>query len=607
MKQKRNWKKGSKTSLVGYFLKGSLWMFVVSIIFDLIKAVADMLTPQIIRVAIDNVIVENDELSKTAEAVINKFGGLSYLSRHLILMSAAIMVVAVIKVGCEYCSTVMHSRAGERLIKGMRDEVFGHIERLPASWYMKNHTGDIIQRCTSDVLTIKNFISEQLTNMLCIVLYLILAACFMFPMDPLLTVIALIPVPFIILYSVSFHKKIGSKFRACDENEGKLSGMAQENLTGVRVVRAFGQEKRELEKFEKHNEFYTSLWVSLSRTFSRFRSTSDVLSGLQIMLIVVVGAVFCIKGRMTAGEYMAFISYNSMMVWPIRMLGRMLAELSKAGVSIGRIQYILDSPEEDSCENGLTPDMHGDIEFKNICFGYEGCPQLLQNVSFTVKSGTTLGILGGTGSGKSTLMLLLDKLYDLPREAGSITINGIDIRDINTEHLRKNIGMVLQEPYLFSRTVAENIGIAQKEITLSDIRRAAHAACLDETVESFTRGYDTFVGERGVTLSGGQKQRAAIARTLMQDTPILIFDDSLSAVDTETDAKVRSALEEHFGKAIIIFISHRITTLSKCDRIIVLEDGKIAEEGTHAELKAAGGLYGRIYNIQAGPAKEAAI
>ena len=295
-----------------------------------------------------------------------------------------------------------------------------------------------------------------------------------------------------------------------------------------------------------------------------------------------------------------------MLTWPIRQLGRMISDLSKAGVSLERLRYIMESEEEHDKPGACAPDLNGDIAFEHVNFAYEGCPQMLHDINFTMKAGTTLGILGGTGSGKSTMMLLLDRLYDLPAGNGRITIGGVDIADMQAEHLRRNIGIVLQEPYLFSRTLGENIGIAKEEITLTEIREAARAACLEETVDSFTNGFETFVGERGVTLSGGQKQRAAIARMLTQSTPIMIFDDSLSAVDTETDAKIRKAIENRFGSASIILISHRITTLQKADQILVLDHGRIVEHGTHDELKRAGGIYQQIYQIQSLSGEEAA-
>ena len=405
------------------------------------------------------------------------------------------------------------------------------------------------------------------------------------------------------MYSIYFHKKIHDGFMACDENEGKLSAMAQENLTGVRVVRAFGRERSEVDKFRKQNDQYTSLWENMARIMSRFWSSSDVLSGLQVMLVIVFGAYFCVRGSLTEGEYIAFITYNAQMVWPIRMLGRMISELSKAGVSIDRVFYIMNSPVEQDDPEAEEAPMDGDICFENVSFGYENSPEILHDISFTIPAGTTLGILGGTGSGKSTLMLLLDKLYLLEEGKGSITVGGRDIRKIKTEHLRRNIGMVLQEPYLFSRTIAENIGIVSPELDMEAVRAAARAASLDETITSFAQGYETMVGERGVTLSGGQKQRAAIARMLTTPTPIMIFDDSLSAVDTETDAKVRQAIRQRFGKASVILISHRITTLSSADKIIVLDRGRVAEEGTHEQLKHAGGIYQKIYEAQSG-AKE---
>lgn len=596
-----------KLSLLWQFLKGAKRYFVTTVLAAGVTAMADMLQPQIIRAAVDCALggKEGNFPAFVMDAV-NSIGGFAYLGKHLWIMACAILVVAVFQVASQYIFRVYNTKASETLVKSMRDQLFSHIQHLPFSWHMKNRTGDIIQRCTSDIETTKNFLSEQLTSVFRIIILLILSITFMSSMHGMLTLIALIPMPLIILYSMHFHKKIHDGFMECDENEGKLSAMAQENLTGVRVVRAFGQERSEMDKFTKQNDYYTSLWVNMAKVMSRFWSTSDIFSGVQIMLVVIFGAYFCIHGSLTEGEYIAFISYNAMLVWPIRQLGRMISEMSKAGVSIDRVFYIMNSPVETDDPDATEAPMDGDICFNHVSFAYENAPELLHDIHFTMKAGTTLGILGGTGSGKSTLMLLLDKLYLLDENSGSITIGGRDIRKIKTNHLRRNIGMVLQEPFLFSRTIAENIGIVSPAMDMESIRAAAAAAALDETITSFAQGYETMVGERGVTLSGGQKQRAAIARMLTQETPIMIFDDSLSAVDTQTDAKIRQAIKSRFGKASVILISHRITTLSAADKIIVLDRGRIVEEGTHDQLKCGGGIYQKIYETQSG-SKEVAV
>ena len=602
-KQKTTGKKRT-LSLLWKFLEGSKGFFLVSIFCAGVTALADMLQPQIIRAAVDCAIGgEEGDFPGFVMELVDSIGGFAYLGRNLWIMALAVVAIAAVQVLSQYAFRVYNTKASETLVKTMRDQLFSHIQRLPFSWHMKNKTGDIIQRCTSDIDTTKNFLSEQLTSVFRIVLLLVLSVTFMASMHPLLTLIALIPTPVIILYSFYFHKKIYDGFLACDENEGKLSALAQENLTGVRVVRAFGRERAEIDKFQKQNDYYTSIWEKMAKVLSQFWSVSDILSGLQVMLVVVFGAWFCVQGSLNEGEYIAFISYNSMMVWPIRQLGRMISEMSKAGVSIDRVAYIMDSPIEQDPPDAVDAPMAGDICFEHVNFAYENAPQMLHDIHFTMKAGTTLGILGGTGSGKTTLMLLLDKLYPLEETGGRITIGGTDIRKIRTAHLRRNIGMVLQEPYLFSRTIAENIGIVSPELDMEAIRSAAAAAALDETICSFASGYETMVGERGVTLSGGQKQRAAIARMLTNNTPILIFDDSLSAVDTETDTKIRHAIQQRFGKASVILISHRITTLSSADKIIVLDRGRIVEEGTHEALKGAGGIYQKIYETQSG-AKE---
>ena len=593
--------KKAKLKLLWDFLKGSKRYFLLAIVSAAVTALADMLNPQIIRAAVDNAIGGKEaDFPEFVMALVEEFGGFAYLGQNLWILALAVIVVAAFQVVSQYTFRVSNTTAAETLVKTMRDRLFGHIQRLPFSWHMKNRTGDIIQRCTSDIDTMKNFLSEQLTSIFRIVIMLVLSISFMLTMHVELTLLALIPMPAVILYSMYFHRSIHKGWEECDENEGKLSAMAQENLTGVRVVRAFGRERAEIDKFEKQNNFYTKLWEDMGKTLARFWSSSDILSGLQVMLVVVFGAYFCVKGSLSEGEYLAFISYNAQMVWPIRMLGRMISEMSKAGVSIDRVAYIMHSPVEEDDPEAVEAPMDGDICFEHVNFAYENSPQMLHDVNFTMKAGTTLGILGGTGSGKSTMMLLLDKMYPLEENGGRITIGGTDIRKIKTSHLRRNIGMVLQEPYLFSRTIAENIGITAPELDMNAVRSAAAAASLDDTVMGFAQGYETMVGERGVTLSGGQKQRAAIARMLTNDTPIMIFDDSLSAVDTETDAKIRRAISQRFGKASVILISHRITTLSAADKIIVLDRGRIVEEGTHEQLKTAGGIYQKIYETQSG-------
>jgi ATP-binding cassette subfamily B protein len=317
------------------------------------------------------------------------------------------------------------------------------------------------------------------------------------------------------------------------------------------------------------------------------------------MMIIVMGAVEAAHGVITLGEYSVFIFYNTMLVWPVRNFGRILSEMSKTSVSLSRIKEIISEPEEQDDPDAITPYMTGDIKFKNVNFDYHGIKPVLKDISFKIKAGTTFGILGGTGSGKSTIMYLIDRLYELSDDNGSIEVGEVDIRKIKLEHLRKNIGFVLQEPFLFSKTIQENIDAFDGTNDIEQIRHSANIAAVDEAIMEFSKGYDTIVGERGVTLSGGQKQRVAIARMLMQQAPIMIFDDSLSAVDSETDAKIRSSLKENTAKSTVILVSHRITTLMNADVIMVLDDGHIAEIGSHSELiQIQNGIYKKIYDIQ---------
>ncbi len=588
----------TKVSLILDLLRGSIRYFVISIFSALCVTGLDMLSPQLIRTTVDCILGDNElKAPGLVQNLVGRIGGVEYLRGHLWLIGGLILILALLSVSFRYLFMLFNAKGAEGLVETMRNRLFSHIQRLPFSWHMQNQTGDIIQRCTSDVDMVKNFVSEQLTSVFRIVILITLSLIFMFSMNPRLTLVALASIPVIIAYSAYFHSKIGSQFMKCDENEGILSTIAQENLTGVRVVRAFGREKYEKDRFEKQNNIYTNLWIRLCRFLALFWGAGDLISGLQVMLIVILGSVFCVRGSMTAGEFIAFISYNAMLTWPVRSLGRMIAEMSKAGVSIERIRYIMNSAAEQDRPDAGMPDMCGDIEFQNVSFSYADTP-VLTDISFKIPQGTTFGILGGTGSGKSTLMYLLNRLYELPPENGRITVGGVDIADMKGGWVRSHIGMVLQESFLFSRTIAENIGITRRDMSLSDIRWAASIACVDGAICEFTNGYDTVVGERGVTLSGGQKQRTAIARMLTQRTPIMVFDDSLSAVDSETDARIRQALKKNLGGSTVILISHRVTTLMQAENILVLDKGRIAELGSHEELMKKNGIYRRIYDMQ---------
>lgn len=590
----------TKRRMLGYFLKGSLKWFALSILFTLFVTLMDMINPKIISFTVDSVI--GDKPAKLPAVVLNvieSIGGLDYLRSHLGILAVTVVILALIRALFRYLWRVFNARGAETFVETTRNSVFAHLLELPAEWHSSHHTGDIIQRCTSDIETIKMFLSEQLASLFRIIPTLTLAFVFMYRIHPKLMGYALMFVPLIIGYSLFFHKKIGSAFRKADEEEGKLSAIAQENLTGVRVVRAFGKEQYERTRFEEKNRTYTSLWIHLMRLLAAFWCSMDLLSGAQILTITSLGAVYAVHGELTAGDFIAFLTYNTMMIWPVRMLGRIIANLSKSGVAIDRLREIMNAEPEKDIENALKPDLTGDIHFEHVSFSFgEESAHVLNNVSFEVKAGSTVGILGATGSGKSTLMYLLDRIYPLPAENGRITIGGVDIQQMDASYLRDHIGIVLQEPYLFSRSLEDNIRIANPRADRTEVRAAAGIAVLDEAIEHFEDGYDTFVGERGVTLSGGQKQRTAIAQMLIRKPPIMVFDDSLSAVDAETDSRIRAALAEKTGDSTVFLIAHRITTLMNADEIIVLDKGRLAEHGTHEELLAKNGIYRRIYDLQ---------
>ena len=585
--------------LVWHFLRGSKAYFIIAIVCISLMNLLALIVPRVISYTVDTLITgKESNLPAFITNAIESIGGPAYIKEHLYLVAVFLMIIGALSALCSYLYRYYNNKGAETLVETMRNEIFAHIARLPFSWHTKNQTGDIIQRCTSDVDAVKNFVSGQLTEVFRVVLMVAFSLYFMFTINVKLALIAVILIPINIAYSAYGHKRMGKIFEEADVEEGKLSAVVQENLTGVRVVRAFGRELFEKERFEKQNHDYWKMWIRMDWVLAWFWAIGTLLLSLQTMIVVVLGAVFAVRGEMLAGEYIAFFSYNIMLTWPIRLLGRLISGLSRSEIATDRIRYIMNSEPEKDEGKKQRPDMTGDIVFNNVSFAYDESKEIVKDVSFRIKGGTTVGILGGTGSGKSTLMHLLNRLYELPKENGSITISGVDIKDIEVGYLRENVGMVLQEPYLFSRTLAENIALGGTNAGIEDIKEAAGTASLLETIENFKEGFETTVGERGVTLSGGQKQRTAIARMLIGKSPIMVFDDSLSAVDAETDAKIRKGLMEKGKNSTVIIISHRITTLMAADNILVLDKGRLVESGTHDELIKNTGIYRKIYDIQ---------
>lgn len=585
--------------LIMPYSKGLIRYFILAALAIIVRVFVNFATPQVIRFTVDSVI--KDEPLNLPQIFVNfvgDVGGIEIIRRNLWIPALFIVVFSLITCVCDYVSKVSVAKGSEGLVKNLRNHLYKHIQRLPYSWHTKNQTGDIIQRSTADVDLIRKFISNQLAEMFRIIMLIIIALILMFSMNVKLSLIALAFIPIIMTYTGVFYGIISKKFKDADEADGALYSTAQENLTGVRVVRSFGREKHELEKFENKNNAFATLWIKLGHQLSLYWAFGDLFSGFQVLTIIVFGAIEAVHGGITLGEFLAFVSYNSMLVWPIRAFGRVLSEMSKAKVSLKRISEILNEPEEIDDENAFAPSLNRDIEFKNVTFKYGEEKPIIENLNFKIKAGTTFAILGGTGSGKTTIMHLLNRLYDLEEGKGSIEIGGVDIKDIRISYLRNNIGMVLQEPFLYSKTIKENIAIATENIDMKDVEYATSIASVHEAIEGFTMGYETVVGERGVTLSGGQKQRVAIARMLMQNAPIMVFDDSLSAVDSETDAKIRASLKNNRKKATTILISHRITTLMQADSIMVLDKGKIVDMGTHDELIKRDGIYKDIYDVQ---------
>ncbi|WP_313120216.1 ABC transporter ATP-binding protein [Proteiniclasticum ruminis] len=570
------------------YLKGYGLVFTLAILSIVLATVMQLAVPILIKYAIDSIV--GDVPAGNLQFLMDAFG------KSLWGVVWIIVIMSLFRGIFMFLKGYLSSYAAENIAKEIREKLYRQIQYMTFERHTRKETGDMIQRCTSDVEMVRRFIGVQVVDLGRIIFMLVFTLIIMGTMNVELTLYSMIMIPILFFFSYIFFTKIQKTFKKSDEAEGSLTTVLQENLSGVRVVRAFGREDFEIERFDEVNKNHKTVTYKLIETLAVFWASSDLLTLMQNGIVLVVGAGMVIRGELTIGTLTAFITYVSMLLWPVKQLGRLLSEFGKTTVALDRIEEILSEEVEEDKEFERTPEIEGNISFSHVSFAYDAHQKVLNDISFEVRKGQTLGILGSTGSGKSTLVHLLQRLYDYE---GSIKVDGHELKTIKRGHIRKNIGLVLQEPHLYAKTVKENIGITKRTYKENDIFDAAKAASIHNNILTFKDGYDTIIGEKGVSLSGGQKQRIAIARTIIdEDKRILVFDDSLSAVDTETDLRIRQALKERSKDITTLIISHRIQTLAEADQIIVLDEGRVVQQGTHESLIHEEGLYKRIWDLQ---------
>ena len=581
-------------SLIGQNWTHFLWALIATIMMVIIGFLTPLLLSEIVDSILGN---EPFTMPDFLMNPINALGGRDFLRQNLWIPALALILMNVVNGVFTFIKGRSSAIASENIARKLRNDLYRHLQHLPFAYHVKAQAGELIQRCTSDVDTIRRFLAVQVMEVVNTVLMVVIAMSILLPRSVPITLYSLILVPPLFVFATWFFKMVHKSFEVADEADGVLNAVLQENLSGVRVVRAFGQQEREVEKFDRVNNDLRKKNLRLNELLAIYWGGGDAISMTQTLLTLVVCIIYACNGWITVGTLIVFTSTLGMLLFPIRQLGRTLSDAGKAMVSMKRVQAILHEEAEPDEPNALKPDLHGDIVFDHVSFAYpdDNVP-VLRDVSFTIPAGKTAAVLGGTGSGKSTMMYLLQRLYT--PTSGKITIGGVDIQQIDRKYLRAHVGLILQEPFLYSKSIRENVGITAPEQEAERIEHAADIASASGFIAKADKGWETVVGERGVTLSGGQKQRIAIARTLLKDNNILIFDDSLSAVDTETDAQIRAALRHEQKDVTTLIISHRVTTLSQADLILVLENGQITQQGTHAELCSQPGLYQRINSIQ---------
>ncbi|MGB9521361.1 MAG: ABC transporter ATP-binding protein [Anaerolineales bacterium] len=578
----------SRLDGVWFMMKGFRLAYLIATLSLAISSFARVMTYFLLRYFADDILTKGKTLANN-------------LTTTLFLIGLGFIALAALDGGFSFLSGRLAAFTAEGITRRMRDFLFDHIQRLSFAYHARTATGDLIERVTSDVDTLRRFFSEQAIGIGRIFLLFTVNFIAILNINVKLGLLSVVVIPLVLLVSLWFFKKVTKAYEEYQAQEAVLSTTLQENLCGVRVVKAFGRQEYEKAKFEKENwrKYLKGKFFLLMH--SLFWPLSDIVLGFQMLFGFVLAARMAINGEITVGSYLAYVGLVVWLIWPIRNLGRIIVQTSTGMVSYGRLLEIIKQEREDLFSGGvpISQPLRGEVIFEDVSFVYsDGEHETLKNISFHVKPGQIVALLGSTGSGKTSLVNLLPRFYEINH--GKLLIDGVDIRQYPRATLRQQIGIVEQEPFLFSRSLRENIAYGvRRSVTQEEIERAAHASALHEVITTFPDGYNTLVGEKGVTLSGGQKQRVAIARALLKDPRILILDDSTSSVDLETEAEIRQALQSLMQNRTTFIIAHRIQSVMQADLILVLDKGEIIQMGTHEELLAdENGVYRRIYEIQ---------
>lgn len=522
------------------------------------------------------------------------------MGQELTLSALTFGALIALQAISSFMSSWMANFTAENTTRRLRDYLFDHIQRLSYKYHSESKTGDLLERATSDVDTLRRFFADQAIGVGRIVMIFIISFIAISRINLRLALVSIIIIPIVLVISIIFFKRLSKAYEAYQEQGAVLTTDLQENLSGVRVVKAFARQEYEIEKFDKQNAEKFRLGRKFNWMHALFWPLSDIICSAQNIGSTFYAATLVLNNVITIGAFISFHGLLGWLIWPIRNLGRLIIDTSRALVSYGRIAVILEAPEEDMTAATYQPKegIKGQITFDKVSFAYEKDFLVLDDVSFECQAGKVVALLGSTGSGKTSLVNLLPRFYDVT--SGQILLDGVNLNEYSREFLRSQIGIVEQEPFLFSCSIRENITYGvHREVSQEEIEEAAREAAIHDVILSFKNGYDTLVGERGVTLSGGQKQRLAIARTLLINPRILILDDSTSSVDMETEVQIRAALDSLMTNRTTFIIAHRIQSIMNADLILVFDKGKIVQMGEHEILLNQDGIYKDIYDIQA--------